>query len=496
MGSDIGDVTNDGLIDLFVADMARTTHQGDQRTEAGSRSKARDVSDGSATAPKYERNALLLNTGVGRTLEAANLAGIAATDWTWAARLEDLDNDGRLDLYVTNGMNREQNNLDLLTRMMNAETPADRKRIMHDSPELPQTHLAYRNLGDLQFQETGREWGLDQKGVGFGAAFGDLGGSGNLDLVYANYKGGVSILRNDCDGGHVVNVDLRGTASNRYGVGSTVKVESALGTQVRQLWLARGYLSSSEPMVHFGLGADTVVRKMTVTWPSGRVQSFENLPVDRRYTVTEPTGPAPAPPAPVAVPRQFEEISHAAGLALRSREEPLDETYQQKLLPVRLNRRGPAVAVGDIFGDGRDDIALGGTTLDPLRILKSTGPGLYAPGEFTASATPGAADDGPLLLFDATGNGRQDLLVTKGGDALPAEAPEYQPRLYLNDGHGGFAPAPEGALPALPISVGALAAADFNRDGRLGLFIGGRMIPGQYPLPPRSALLANRGGTV
>ncbi|HEY5080134.1 MAG TPA: CRTAC1 family protein, partial [Opitutaceae bacterium] len=155
-------------------------------------------------------------------------------------------------------------------------------------------------------------------------------------------------------------------------------------------------------------------------------------------------------------------------------------------------RRGPSLAVGDVFGDGRDDLVLAGTTLDPLRILRSAGPGRFVGGP--APVTGSATDDGPVLLFDSRSTGNEDLLVTKGGDVLSADAPEYQPRLYLNDGRGGFTPAPEDSLPPLAISVGAVAAADFSREGRLGLFIGGRVLPGRYPLAPRSALLANRGG--
>jgi hypothetical protein len=492
MGSDLGDVNNDGLIDFLVADMAFGSHAVDQRGQAEERSKNGEPPDSSGAAPKYHRNALFLNTGTGRVQEGAYLAGIAATDWTWSVRLEDLDNDGRLDLFVANGMNKEEN-IDLTARMARAESTAERIRIMRESPMLAENHLAFRNLGGLQFENVSRAWGLDQKGVAFGAAFGDLSGDGNLDLVYSNYNGGVTVMRNDCDSGHVVNVDLRGTASNRYGIGATVRVESALGTQVRQLWLARGYLSSSEPMVHFGLGTDTVIRRMTVTWPSGRVQEFEDLPVDRRYTVTETQAPAPATAAaPGAV--LFEEVGKAEGLALPSHEDSVDETAVQRLLPVRLNRRGPALAVGDIYGEGHDDVVVGGTSLDPLRILRSTGPGSYSAGDAAAFAAPSGADDGPVLLFDSRASGSEDLLVTKGGDAFPADAPEYQPRLYYNDGHGVFSAAPDGALPALPISAGAVAAADFTHEGRLGLFIGGRVSPGHYPLSPRSALLANRGG--
>ena len=493
MGSDLGDVNSDGLIDFLVADMAATTHQKDQHSLADARGRTEEQ-ESPATTRKLHRNALLLNTGTGRTLEAAFLAGVAATDWTWSVRLEDLDNDGRLDLFVTNGFPRDPG-VDVVLRMMNAESPAERIRIMYESPVQAEANIALRNLGDLRFENVGAAWGLDQKSVSFGTALGDLGGSGNLDIVYANWHGGVTVLRNDNDSGHCVNVDLRGTVSNRYGVGATVRIESALGVQVRPLVLARGYMSSSEPMLHFGLGADTSIRRLVVTWPSGHVQTFESLPVDRRFLITEPATPAPAPaaaPPPAVV--QFAEVSQTTGLSVSSREEPVDEIAVQRLLPQRLNRRGPGLAVGDIAGNAHDDVVVGGTSLDSARILSRAAPGQFASVEAAALASSVPVDGGPLLLFDADGDGKADLLLTKGGNSQPAGAPEYQPKLFFGDGHGGFRPAPDGVLPPLSISVGAVAAADFDRDGRLDVFIGGRVLPGQYPLSPPSALLANRGG--
>ncbi len=494
MGSDLGDVNNDGLMDLFVADMAATTHQKDQRTMAVARSFGVDPPDRSAGAPQYSRNALYINTGTGRFLEGAYLAGISATDWTWAVRLEDLDNDGRLDLFVTNGMHREVTNADLIMRVALAETPDDKVRIERASPVLSEQHLAFRNLGDLRFEDVSAAWGLNQRGVSFGAAFGDLAGDGNLDLVYSNYRKGVTLMRNDADSGRRITVALRGTRSNRFGVGSTVRIETDSGPQVRTLVLARGVLSSSEPILHFGLGEATRVRRLAVSWPSGHEQVFEGLGVDRRFTITEPSGPvSPALAAPPPA-GQFADVSLEANFSFLSRESVVDERVQEPLLPMRQNRRGPALAVGDLAGAGRDDVVLGGTPADPARILVAGADARFSQGDSSLLASGGALSDGPMLVFDADGDGNADLLATRGGSSLPAGAPEYQPRLFLGDGRGGLRAAPAGALPPCATSVGAAAAADFDRSGRLGVFIGGRVIPGQYPLPPRSALWANRGG--
>jgi hypothetical protein len=496
MGADLADVNNDGLIDLFVADMAATSHEKDQRGMADSRAGGKAHDDAPETAPQYLRNALYLNTGTGHVQEAAFLSGLAATDWTWSARFEDLDDDGRIDLHITNGMVRELHNSDLLSRMMIAENPAERVRIMRTSPIFAEPNLACRNLGDLRFENVSAAWGLDQKGVSFGAAFADFDGDGDLDLVFANFQAGVTVLRNDSDTGHRVTFALRGMASNRFGVGATIRLETATGVQVRQLVLARGYLSSSDPILHFGLGNDAEIKRVVVNWPSGQMQTFTSLAADRHFTITEPAATAtelgryPAARAE----GEFSEVSSTAGLSFASSEQVVEETAQQPLLPARHNRFGPGVAVGDLNDDGRDDFFLGGTTLTPGRVILSESGGAPRTSETLPLSGKETLNDGPALIFDANGDSANDLLVTKAGVSLPLGAPAYQPRLFFNDGKGHLQLAPEGTLPVLPISAGALAAADFDRDGKLDFFIGGRVSPGEYPLPARSALLANRDG--
>jgi hypothetical protein len=485
MGSDAGDVNNDGLPDLLVADMAASTREKDLRGMAGSRARAQLVADAGEAAPQLMHNALFLNTGTGRMQEAAFLAGFPATDWTWSVRFEDLDNDGRLDLHVTNGMSREYHNADLLDRIMALENPADSRRFMKSLPPFAERNLAYRNLGDLRFQEVGRAWGLDQTGVSFGAAFADFDGDGDLDLVFANYEAAPTVLRNDSPDGHRVILALRGTKSNRFGVGAVARVETAAGVQVRSLVLARGYLSSSEPVLHFGLGADSTIKRLTIQWPSGRTQAFTDLEADRRYTLTEPEHDGANETGAASPSPQFAEESAARGLALKSEESFQPES--QPLVPLRFDRPGPALAVGDLDGDGRDDVVVGGTGKQPAR-LYAGGARFAARGSLTGSPL----DDGPLLVFDADGDGRADILETRAGANRPADSSAFQPSLWLNRADG-LAPASD-ALPELRISVGAAAAADFDRDGRLDVFLGGRNVPGRYPAPPASALLRNAGG--
>lgn len=491
MGADVTDLNRDGLIDFMVGDMATRSHEKDMRGMAKGREEASDPVSDPFSAQQYPRNAVYINSGMGPFLEGAELMGLAATDWTWSLRFEDLDGDGWDDLHVTTGMVRELHNTDLMKRVRGARSPAHRVRLLKDRPRLEERNLAFRNLGDFRFEEVGKAWGLDEMGISFGAAFGDFDRDGDLDLVYANYKKGVTLLENRSAPGNRLQIELEGVQSNRFGIGAVVTVEAEGRAQTKVLSLSRGYLSTSEPIVAIGLGEAVQADRVAILWPSGLQQELGPLEAGYRYRAREDGEEAQGGEARdrrVA----FVEESRELKLLHRTRESFVFERKDQPFLPMRHNRVGPSLAVDDLDGNGREEVVVGGTPLDPLHIFRRAADGTMGEGVALRART-GRTNDGPILLFDANGDGRSDLLVTAGGVAKDAGNAAYQPVCLLNDDAGGFDPQRQYRLPQFPVSVGAVAATDFDRDGDLDLFLGGRVVPGRFPETPRSALWMNAG---
>jgi len=489
MGIDTADVDNNGSIDLFLSDMAATSREKERRRKpAASKEDLLKMGNDEEIAPQYTRNTLLLNTGLDYFREAACWAGIHATDWTWSVRFEDFDNDGWTDLHVTNGMVREANNSDLLSRMIQARSASQRIGVMNQSPRLEEPNLAFRNRKGAQFEPVSTEWGLADKGVSFGAATADFDNDGDLDLITLDHDGGANVYRNDTSGQHRIQVRLRGNQSNQFGIGAVVRVETSEGMQSRTLSTARGYASGSEVVAHFGLGAESVVEKLVVEWPTGTEQVYSDVNADFAYLIRE-SSMAKAPPEKIARPL-FESKAKAMGLALRDASRLAISDTEQPLLPFRTDRRGPSIAVADIDGDGDDDLYMGSTTGSPARILRWSN-GTYA--EETPNGIPDSrVEDGPTLFLDADGNGTLDLLVTKASAKAREWPDSFQPTFYSNDGSGGFEPTDW--LPPVPINVGAACAADIDGDGDLDLFLGGRSLPGSYPESPRSFVLSSESG--
>ena len=491
MGADVADLDGDGLSDFVIADMSGSNHFKQKVNMGAMGSSAEFLRD--ADPQQYMRNAVFLNTGTPRFQEAAYLTGLANTDWTWTVKLCDFDNDGRPDVLFTNGMSRNFNQSDNAATIPQAnETEWDR-HLRAGTPELREPNLAFRNLGDLRFKDTGKAWGLDHNGMSFAAAHADLDGDGNLDLIVANLGEPVSIYRNHGtpDNNRAV-VKLHGAGANTFGIGATVTVEAGGQSQLRELIPYRGYLSSNEPMLHFGLGEASRIDSLRVRWPDGKEQEFTDLEANRVFTITEPGAATPARRG--RKPDDFRFTYLGAPGDIHPVENDHDDFERQPLLPNQLSRLGPGMAWGDIDGDGDDDLWTAGAAGKSGILMRREDDGKFTRVVSAALQADAASEDLGGLWFDADGDDDLDLYVASGGYEFEKGDAALRDRLYVNDGSGGFSAAPTGALPDFRASSGTVTACDFDRDGDLDLFVGGRQVPGEYPLPAESILLRNEGG--
>ncbi|MCH8043886.1 MAG: VCBS repeat-containing protein [Planctomycetes bacterium] len=491
MGADVADVNNDGRLDLFVADMSGTNHY-KSKTTMGAMNNRR-IQSVAGPPPQVMRNALYVSSGAGRFLEAAYLAGVADSDWSWAVKFGDLDCDGRIDLFISNGMTRNFNNSDVKfsKKLLRGRTEWD---LYEATPPRPERNMAFRNRGDLQFEPSGSAWGLDEEGMSFASVWADFDRDGDLDLVVVNMDRPVSVYRNRSSDGHRVMIRLRGTGGNRFGIGAKVTIETEAGKQVRTLQPMTGFKSSNEPLLHFGLGEAANIRRLSVQWPSGHLQQFEQLAADRFYTISEPAEAptiraAPQSSLPPTMFRRSQALAH-----IRHHETPFDDFRRQPLLPNKLSQLGPGMAWGDVDGDGDDDLYLGAAAGDIPQLWINDGGGRFALGRARQFDDAQPHEDMAAVLLDVDGDGDLDLYVVSGGVECAAGNERLRDRLYLNDAQGHFTRASADALPDVLDSGSVVTAADFDRDGDLDLFVGGRVIPGAYPSTPRSRLLRNDGG--
>lgn len=492
MGCDQGDVNNDGLLDFIGSDMAGSTRYREKVTSGDMEDDAWFLE--TAVPRQYMRNTLFVNSGAGPFMEAAILAGVHATDWTWTVKLMDLDADGWQDLFVTNGMNRDWENSDLHRAALKLGPPNSPgyDSFWQNEGRLEERNFAFRNRGDLQFEDVSDRWGLDHLGVSYGAAFGDLDNDGDLDLVVNNMADKPSVYRNTHAGGHLLALKLRGAGANPWAAGARATIRAGGMTQTRYATPVRGFMSGDDPTINFGLGDAAQVDSLVIIWPNGAREEFENLPADRAYTITQ--APERTKDKSPAVDEKWFSPSRRIFAAVH-RELPFDDFAQQELLPRRLSTLGPGLAAADVDGDGRDELYLSGAKGMPCRLLAANDAGEFVLRElFAVWDEDQESESLGAMFFDADSDGDLDVYVASGGVESPADDALHRDRLYLNDGTGHYARAAEGTLPDVRDSSSAVAAADFDRDGDVDLFVGGRCVPGAYPTTPGSRLLANEGG--
>jgi enediyne biosynthesis protein E4 len=495
MGADCADINNDGMLDFLSVDMASTTHYKSKVTMGDMGDRRWFLEH--AWPRQIMRNNLFLNTGTGYFMEVAHLANLAGTDWSWAIKLADFDNDTRIDAFVSNGAARMSTDADrpVSPEMLIGRTEWD---IWKNTPTMPEQNLAFRNLGDLRFEDISQLWGLDDIGMSYGAAYGDLDRDGDLDLVVTNLETPVSIYRNNSQDGNRVLFKLKGKVNNSQGIGAVLTLQTqSESTQVRQHNPMTGFLSSNDPVIHFGLGDATKIQQVTVTWPNGHQQRHEGLQANHSYTIVE-SNPAsiPALPAETNKETQFSEVSQSIGLNFNHQETPFDDYQRQALLPGKHSQLGGGLAWGDADGDGDEDLYLAGAAGQPGALYFQNGDGSFSRNtlnQVVFNAHRQHEDMAPLWL-DADIDGDQDLFVSSGGVECQAGSRLLVDRLYLNDGKGRLTMASADRLPEHPSSSSSAVAGDFDADGDLDIFIGSRVIPGQYPKTPTSRLLRNDDG--
>jgi hypothetical protein len=512
MGVDAADFNNDGMQDIVTLDML-PEREDILKTSANAESfNVYNMKLQAGYHPQFARNNLQLNRGMGKFSEIGHLAGVFATDWSWSPLFADLDNDGWKDLYITNGIYRRPNDLDYINYVGNEAIQASLARgdsntvksVLRHMPQIPLPNYAFRNNHDLTFTNMAEAWGLAQPGFSNGAVYADLNNSGSLDLVVNNINAPASIYRNhsrEINKNHYLTVQLRGSAPNTAGIGTRVEIRQHGAMQVLEQEPTRGFLSSVDPRLHFGLGASKQIDSLTVIWPNRRFETLTNLTGDTTITLSQQDATQPYQYADRASTKGqranaakplFSDVTSKTGVDFKHEENTFFDYNREPLMPHLLSTEGPALAVGDVNGDGLDDFYVGGAKWQSGKLFIQQSNGTFRSTNQPAFAADSLNEDVDAVFFDANGDGYQDLFVVSGGNEFWGNAEALRPRLYLNDGHGNFQKA-RNALPDIFENGSCVVVGDFNGDGAPDLFVGSRVVARSYGLIPKSYLLQNDG---
>lgn len=508
MGADIADYNNDGRPDIYTLDMLPEDNRRQKMLKGPDEYDQYHLLIDSGYYHQQMRNMLQLNmgiddNGISRFSEIGQLAGISNTDWSWAGLFADFDNDGWKDLFVTNGYLRDYTDMDFLKytaadaqkeALKNGNLNYKTYDLVKKMPSNKLDNYIFRNNHDLTFSDVTASWGLKKPGVSNAAAYADLDNDGDLDLVICNNNEPATIYRNnqtDISGASYLKIRCKGKGMNSlgYGVRTSLQTDDGL-TQYQELYPVRGYQSSNSPEFLYGIPAGKKIQSVAVTWPGGKTTVLKDIPSNQEILLSEPDS-ANKISNPVSTrARLFKDVTASTGIDFVHRENEFVDFKAEVLLPYQLSREGPALAKADVNNDGHEDVFLGGAIGQAGVLYLQKGDGKFE----VSSSQPWVADstceDVNALFFDADGDADLDLYVVSGGNEYDEGSPEYADRIYLNDGKGTFQRIKDG-LPAMTSSKQAIAAGDFDNDGDQDLFIGGRSMPGSFPLASRSYILRN-----
>jgi enediyne biosynthesis protein E4 len=500
MGNDVADINNDGLVDVVELDMRPADNRRQKIMIPPTGYDKFKLSLRVGYEPQFSRNTLQLNQGNGKFSEISFLSGVSSTDWSWSALLADYDNDGDKDFFATNGFLRDLGNMDYITYQNIYNTPlgaaqakSNKKLSAIKSLEgaVLQNYI-FENKGNLTFLDQSNAWGLDVKGISQGAVYADLDNDGDLDLVVNNMNEEAYVYENKSDKifkRNYLRIKFEGSDQNRDGIGAKVITHCHQQKQFMEHFLNRGFESTVDGVLHIGLDTVRVIDSLEVIWPDGKYELLKNIKANQtlilNYVSASKRMDRDNKPGK---PLLFTEVSHELGIDFLHQENDFVDFKVQPLLPHMHSKNGPGIAVADVNGDGLEDFYVGGATDHSGAMFIQQANGKFK--KKSVSQIDSLSEDMGVLFFDADNDNDMDLYIASGGSEQLKNSSPYEDHLYLNDGKGNFKNAPE-SLPAIRQSGSSVVAADYDRDGDLDLFVGGRIIPSEYPMPVDSYILRN-----
>jgi len=501
MGADVADINNDGHMDIFTADM---TAEDNFRNKTNMSSMAVEKFWGLVAAGYHYQfmfNSMQLNNGNGTFSEMAQMAGISKTDWSWAPLFVDADQDGQKDLFVTNGILKEIRNKDYLKKL-EKKVKAKQKELGKNvalnpleltkmAPSVKIKNKAYRNLGDLTFEAKTDDWGFGKAGWSQGMAYADLDNDGDLDMIISNTNEVADIYENQANttDNHYISVKVKGIPNNTSGTNTKVKIIYGSNQQIVEITPYRGYMSSCESVAHFGLGTTATIDRLEIIFPNRKTMIKTNVPADQKLIIDyDPSASANSTASTIAP--IFSETNQNTSIVYQDNE--YDDYKREVLIPYKASMLGPHVAQGDIDGDGDDDFYISGPALHAGQLAIQQADGSFTMRSQAVLEKYRNIEDGCAEFIDVNGDGALDLFICGGGSEYQAESAAYQDRIFLNNGKGEFLESD--ILPPTTVSSGSVTAHDYDGDGDVDLFVGGRQYPGKYGQKVSSTLFQNDGG--
>lgn len=525
MGTDAADINNDLLPDLAVLDMLPETNERKKMMFSGISPEKYDLERRLGYEPEFMRNMLQLNNGTrinnGKQepffSEIGQLAGISETDWSWSVLLADFDNDGWKDMYVTNGLAKDLTNSDFLSFRKNVEEQGYNFGGHHEALNANNQHTIdvlrkkldeygsikvpnylFLNKQGLQFKNITGDAGLEIPSISQGAAYVDLDNDGDLDLVVNNMNQEAFILRNDlrkssADTLHnFLTVQLKGDSLNRNGIGAKLKLYKGAATQMLEQNPVRGYSSTVDNRLHFGVGNATTVDSLKIIWPDDKMQVVYNVKANQALVLDYANANLHMFLPPPAGQTLFQDVTSSMPFDFKHQETSFFDFGFQRMVPQKYSQLGPPLATEDINADGLTDFFIGGAANQSGMIYIQRRDGGFNSKPLVTGNKP--EEDCAAVFFDANGDKHPDLLVTGGSTEFGRDLSKSHPRLYINDGAGNFTLSKDAFADSVAVISQAVAVGDFNDDGQPDLFIGGRLTPGNYPVAPRSYILENHKG--